>query len=152
MPCTDVALRAEPRLVTSLEPRDLAQASGITGGRIPGTGSGRGFRGLRFSVRIPAALSPGSSLSPGRVSPQGPGHGGGARGWTESAVPSAESSHQPVLLSTQCLQGPLPGSISDPLEFVSTRCVLCTECSNRQITTQEMTQRGMGATSGLPVP
>ena len=95
----------------------------VTGGRSPGTGSGRGFLGLSFSVRIPGALRPGSSLSPAGSS-SGSGSWGGAQGAGLRALSLCRVPHQTVLLSTVSAGPGFLESISDPLEFVSTVCAL----------------------------
>ena len=53
-----------------------------------------------------------------RVTGRGPG------GWTESALPLLSPSISPSFSLHSVCRAWLPGSISDPLEFVSTACVL----------------------------
>ena len=105
----------------------VAWFSVVAGSGTLGQGLGRGFPvGLSFSVRIPQA---GPLLSPAGSSSGSWLQGGTQRGWTESSLPLLNPSHQAVLLSAQCLQGPEP--LSGILTFwsLSPLCVSCTKCS-----------------------
>lgn len=123
-PCTDVALGAEPWLVTSLEPPDLAQASQGHWRQEPWDRVWDGLPGAELLCED--LWGPQARVFPEscRVFLRVMVTGRGPRGWTESALPlPSPSSDRPSLYTVSAGPGFLE-SISDPLELVSTVCAL----------------------------
>lgn len=96
--------------------------------RDPGTGSGEGLpRGPELLCEDPSGQAPIESCGVFlRVMVAGRDPGA----WTESSLPLLSPSHQTVLLSAQCLQGPDPLNGILTLWSLSPQCVSCTKSSN----------------------